>query len=357
MKIILTGGGTAGHVSGNMALVPDLKKNGYQIEYIGSHKGMEKDIVAQERDIVYHSISSGRFRRNISFKNFTDIFNVLKGINEAERILKNTKPDIVFSKGGYVAVPVVIAAKKQKIPVIIHESDLTPGLANKISAKFADKICTTFPDTVNFFNSAKAICTGSPIRKELFKGNAYTGRTICNFTDEKPILLIMGGSLGSQRINELIRESSKDLLKKFNLIHICGKGGIDTNFEGISGYRQFEYVSAELAHIIAAANIVVSRAGSNAIFEFLATQKPMLLIPLPKGASRGDQILNAESFEKNGFAMNISQDILDANMLSEKINELYSKRDAFQIAMQSSPIKNGTDNILSLIYELSKKNK
>ena len=167
----------------------------------------------------------------------------------------------------------------------------------------------------------------------------------------------MGGSLGAQRINELVREASKALLNKFNLIHICGKGGTDANFEGIKGYKQFEYVSAELAHLIAATDIVLSRAGSNAIFEFLAAQKPMLLIPLPKGASRGDQILNAESFEKNGFAMNLSQDSLDAEGLTQKINELYSIREAFLATMKASPIKNGADNILTLIYELSKKNK
>ncbi len=357
MKILLTGGGTAGHVSGNMALVPELKKNNYEIEYIGTEKGIEKDIVSSDQYIKYHSISAGKLRRCFSLDNVKDVFRVIKGIKEASVLIKKIKPDIVFSKGGYVTVPVVIAAHRKKIPVIIHESDITPGLANKISSKFADKICTTFPETTKMFPRDKSICTGSPIRYELFAGSAEAGKKICGFTDNKPVIIVMGGSLGATTINKLIRECVKELCIKYNVIHICGKGGTDTHYNGIQGYKQFEYVKEELCHLMATADIAVSRAGSNAIFEFLALQKPMLLIPLPKGESRGDQVLNAQSFEKSGFAITANQNELDGKKLYDLIEKLYEQKKQLNINIQKSENKNGTDNILNIIYDLSKKNK
>ena len=350
MKIILTGGGTAGHVSGNMALVPELKKHGFTIDYIGTHRGMEKDIVAADKDITYHPISAGRFVRGFNLGNIKDAFNVLKGIKEATKLIDEIRPDIVFSKGGFVTVPVVIAAHKRHIPVIIHESDFTPGLANKISAKFADKICTTFPETVSMLNSTKAVCTGSPLRGELLSGSRTMGASLCGFTDDKPVIIVMGGSLGALAINNLIHESLDCLLKKYNIIHIYGKSGTDKAYDGIPGYKQFGYVTSELPHLFAISDAAISRAGSNAIFEFLAAKIPMLLIPLPKGESRGDQILNADSFAKSGYAIACRQEELDSDSLCKNVDELIHKRETILRTMQRSDIQNGTDNILKLIF-------
>lgn len=353
MKILLTGGGTAGHVSGNMALVPELKNHGFEIEYIGTFNGMEKNIVANDSDIKYHAIPAGRLNRSFTWRNFTDAFRVIKGIYAASEILKQTKPDVVFSKGGFVTVPVVIAASMRNIPTIIHESDYTPGLANKISAKFANKICTTFPETVDFFHSDKAICTGSPIRKEIFCGNKNKGKSLCNFTDSKPVVIVMGGSLGAVALNNAVRLSLNRILAKYNVIHICGKGGSDAKYNGIYGYKQFDYVTDELPHLLAISDIALSRAGSNAIFEFLALSIPMLLVPLPKGSSRGDQIINAQSFEKNAFAIKLDQENMTDKTLCDKLDKLYADRNQIKANMKNSKLLNGTNNILELIFDMT----
>ena len=354
MKILLTGGGTQGHVSGNMALVPQLKENGVTIDYVGTAKGMERGIVAQDEYIKYHIIPAGKFNRSFTWRNFRNAFRVVKGVHAAKKLIHEIKPDIVFSKGGFVTVPVVIAAKKSKIPVIIHESDFTPGLANKISSRYADKICTTFPETVKYFNSDKAVCTGSPIRGEIFTGNKELGYKLCGFTQQKPTIMVMGGSSGALALNQLTRAVLNDVLPKYNVIHICGKDGTDPQYEGINGYKQFGYVSGELRHLFAATDMTLSRSGSNAIFEFLALKIPMLLVPLPKGNSRGDQIVNAESFEKSGFAMVCQQEELTPELLVQKLDELYKKRDQIKANMEGSALLNGTSTILDLIFDMAK---
>lgn len=354
MKILLTGGGTQGHVSGNMALVPTLKKNNVTIDYVGTARGMERDIVAKDSYIKYHIIPAGKFDRSLTIKNFRNAYRVVKGVIAAKKLIRELKPDIVFSKGGFVTVPVVVAAKKSNIPVIIHESDITPGLANKLSSRYADKICTTFPETVEYFNSDKAICTGSPIRDEIFTGNKDLGYKLCGFTQQKPTIMVMGGSSGALALNQLTRAVLNDILPRYNVIHICGKDGTDPKYESINGYKQFGYVSSELCHLFAATDITLSRSGSNAIFEFLALKIPMLLVPLPKGNSRGDQIVNAESFEKSGFAMVCQQEELTPELLVQKIDELYRQRDQIQANMSGSALLNGTKNILDLIYTTAK---
>ena len=264
-KIIMTGGGTAGHVTPNLALVPKLKENGFEIKYIGSTNGIEKEII-QKNNIPYFAISSGKLRRYFDVKNFTDPFKVMKGIMQAYRILSKEKPDVVFSKGGFVAVPVVIAATMKKIPVVAHESDMTPGLANKLSAPFCDKLCVTFRESLKYIKDNKGVLTGSPIREEILKGNKEKGKEFCGFNDNKEILFIMGGSLGSKLINEEIRKNLERLLEKFNIIHICGKGNIDTSLNKKKGYKQFEYVTEELPDLMKAADYIISRAGANSIF-------------------------------------------------------------------------------------------
>ena len=251
-KIIMTGGGTAGHVTPNLALVPELKKKGFEIKYIGSKDGIEKEIIG-DANIPYYEISSGKLRRYFDFKNFSDPFKVMKGILEAKKILKKEKPDVIFSKGGFVAVPVVIAASMKKIPVVSHESDLTPGLANKLSAPFCNKLCVTFKESLNYIKDNKGVLTGTPIREEILKGSKEQGRKICDFKENKEILLVIGGSLGAKSINEAIRNNLEELLNIYNIIHICGKNNLDKNLQGKKGYIQFEYVKDELPHLLKAA--------------------------------------------------------------------------------------------------------
>ena len=305
-KIVLTGGGTAGHVTPNIALLPKLRELGYEIHYIGSYDGIEKKLIA-DFDIPYYGISTGKLRRYFDVKNFTDPFRVVKGFSEAKKILKQIKPDIVFSKGGFVSVPVVRAAASLKIPCIIHESDMTPGLANKLCIPVATKVCCNFPETLQNLPADKAVLTGSPIRGELTKGNKIAGLDLCGFSANQPVIMVIGGSLGAANVNKAVRDALPALLKDFQVVHLCGQGKVDNLLLNTKGYKQFEYVKAELKDLFAMADVVISRAGANAICELLALKKPNLLIPLVSG-SRGDQILNAKSFEAQGFSMVLSED-------------------------------------------------
>lgn len=347
-KIILTGGGTAGHVTPNVALIPKLKMIGYEIQYIGSKDGIEKSIIEKE-GIKYHSISSGKLRRYFDLKNFSDPFKVLKGVAEAFSIIRKEKPDIVFSKGGFVAVPVVIGAYFNKIPVIAHESDITPGLANKISTPYLTKICVTFPESLKYIKREKGVLTGTPIREELFKGSRKKAVEICGFKEDKPILFIIGGSLGSKFINDTVRSILNVLLNKFNVIHICGKGNLDKSLGNREGYKQYEYVKEELPHFLNSADIVISRAGANVIFELLALKKPNILIPLSKKSSRGDQILNAKSFEKSEYSIVLEEENTNKENLLNKINYLYENKDKYIDNMKKSPVQDGVENIVGLI--------
>ena len=351
-KIILTGGGTAGHITPNIALLPALREAGYDIKYIGSKNGMEEGLI-KAQNIPYEGISSGKLRRYFDLKNFTDPFKVLKGLFEAKSIIKKYSPDIVFSKGGFVSVPVVIAAALSKVPVIIHESDITPGLANKIATKFATKICTNFPETLQYLPKNKAVLTGSPIRKELLCGDKEVAKKLTGFSDDKPTLLIIGGSLGSVIVNNAVRKSLDDILKEFNVIHICGKGNEDESLIGKPGYLQYEYVDKELKDFFALSDVVVSRAGANTICELLALRKPNLLIPLSGAASRGDQILNAESFKNAGYSEVIEEEDLSNISLSAEIHKLYKNRQKYIDAMSKSDANNGVSNIIKLIKQYS----
>jgi undecaprenyldiphospho-muramoylpentapeptide beta-N-acetylglucosaminyltransferase len=354
--IVLTGGGTAGHVTPNIALLPYLKEAGYEIVYIGSIDGMEKKLI-EECGITYYGIHSGKLRRYIDAKNISDIFKVVKGIGQARKLIKKLKPSVVFSKGGFVAVPVVIGAYLNKVPVILHESDITPGLANKLAIPFAKAVCTTFPEAVKAIPDNKGILTGTPIRDMIFKGKKQKGLDLCGFKGDKPIMLVMGGSQGSVKINNFIRELLPKLTTKFDIIHLCGSGNFDKTKAELSGYKQFEYVSDELPDIFAAANFVVSRAGSNAICEFLSLSMPMLLIPLSKKASRGDQILNAESFEKQGFAKVYDEDTMTSKGLFDAINETYDNRELYIKNMQSADVSKGVNSVMEIIKSATKEDK
>ena len=323
-RIILTGGGTAGHVTPNIALIPKLRELGYDIQYIGSYNGIEKELI-EPFGIPYHGISSGKLRRYFSLQNFTDPFRVLKGLSEAKKLIRELKPDIIFSKGGFVSVPVVLAGKKNKVPVIIHESDMTPGLANKLAIPSATKVCCNFPETMNYLPAEKAVLTGSPIRQELLTGNRIAALDLCGFTADKPVILV-----------------------------ICGKGKLDESLTDQKGYKQFEYISEELRDIFALADIVISRAGANAICELLALRKPNLLIPLSANASRGDQILNARSFERQGFSMVLEEEAVNKETLLSAVQQLYQNREVFTDAMKNSGQQNSIDTIIKLIQDHSK---
>ena len=351
--IALTGGGTAGHITPNLALIPELEKRGHKIIYIGSKDGMEKDII-ERHHITFFGISCDKLRRYFDFKNFFIPLNVIKGINEARKILKENKAEILFSKGGYVAVPVVIAAKQLKIPVISHEADFTPGLANKIATPFSKVVCCNFSETAKMIKNNKGAHTGCPVRPMILSGNRENGKKLLNFKEKKPILLIMGGSLGSVYINNLIRSNLLELLKHFNIVHSCGKGKIDKKLiNKYDGYRQYEIILDELPDIFAASDIIVSRAGANFIFEVMALKKLSLLIPLSLKASRGDQILNAKNFQEKHYAEMLLEEEQDKNknLFLEKLLKLYNNRKEYFKSIDASNLKDGTIKICDIICE------
>lgn len=348
-KIVLTGGGTAGHVTPNIALIPHLKEAGYEIVYIGSYDGIEKRLISDFPEIPYHGIATGKFRRYLDFKNLTDPFRVIKGYAEAKKILQKEKPDVLFSKGGFVSVPVVRAAASLHIPCIIHESDMTPGLANKLCIPVARKVCCNFPETLKMLPEEKAVLTGSPIREELSGGNRIAALDLCKFTVSKPVVMVIGGSLGAASVNKIVREALDKLLEDFQVVHICGKDKVDNLLFHVSGYKQFEYLKAELKDMFAMADVIISRAGANAICELLALKKPNLLVPLPAASSRGDQLLNAASFESQGYSMVIQEDELTPELLVEKVQELYCTRQIYIDAMNSSMQMSSISSIMKLI--------
>lgn len=351
-KIILTGGGTAGHVTPNLALLPALQKREFEIHYIGSYHGIEKRLI-EDAGIPYTGISSGKLRRYFDFKNFSDPMRVLKGYAEARKVIKKYKPDLVFSKGGFVSVPVVLAARHYKIPVIIHESDMTPGLANKICFPAAKKICCNFPETLAYLPEDKAVLTGSPIREELLRGDRLAGLQYSHLGSDKPIILVMGGSLGSVTVNQAVRSILPILLEKFHVIHICGKSNLDESLISTAGYVQYEYVDKPLRHLFAAADLVLSRAGANSICEILALRKPNILIPLSSLASRGDQILNANSFAKQHFSTVLEEESLTPDTLYQAITDTFFNRQSFIAAMEHSTLNNAVDTITELIESCS----
>lgn len=353
-KIVLTGGGTAGHVTPNIALIPKLREHGYEISYIGSYEGMERKLI-EDYDIPYYGIATGKFRRYFDLKNFTDPFRVLKGVFEAKKYLKQISPDIIFSKGGFVAVPVVRAAKSLNIPVITHESDMTPGLANRLCLPAATVICCNFPETMKTLPAEKAVLTGTPIREELKSGSREAGLAFTGFSGEKPIIMVTGGSLGAVAVNNAVRDALPELLTRYDIVHLCGRGKLDERLVGTDGYIQYEYIKEELPDLFAMADLIISRAGANAICEIATLNKPNLLIPLPSKASRGDQILNAHSFESQGFSMVIDEENLTTKTLIDGVDELYADRQKYIDAMAASEQSDAVSVIIDLIEKNRKK--
>ncbi|MDY5729966.1 MAG: undecaprenyldiphospho-muramoylpentapeptide beta-N-acetylglucosaminyltransferase [Eubacteriales bacterium] len=350
-KLLLTGGGTAGHVTPHLALLP-LLENHFEIHYIGSHKGIERSIM-QPKVASYKGISVGKLRRYFSWENFKDLFRVLCGTVQAYFYIRKLKPDLVFSKGGFVAVPVVIGAKLNHVPIVCHESDYTPGIATKISAKFAKTVCTTFEDCAKFFG-ARGIYTGTPLRDSLFTGNAEKARLDYGF-DQKPVLLIMGGSQGALAVNNAVQAILDELLPQFNILHLCGEGKKVESLSGKAGYVQVEYLNETLADALALADIVISRSGSNSICELRALHKPMLLIPLPSsGVSRGDQVLNANYYTKKGFAHTLLQEDITEDSLLAAIQNLYAHKDELIANLQNAESANGAEKVSRILLNCVK---
>ena len=347
-KIALTGGGTAGHITPNLALIPELKKRQFDIIYIGSKNGMEKEII-ESKNIPFFGITADKLRRYIDVKNLMMPVNVLKGISEAIKILKENKVDVIFSKGGYVSVPVVIAASRLRIPVISHEADFTPGLANKIATPLSKKVCCNFEETAKMLGK-KGVFTGCPIRNEILNGDRKKGLEFLNFNNDKPILFVSGGSLGSAYINNLIRKNLPAMLKVINVVHSCGKNKLDNSIH-LDGYRQFEMIRSELPDVFAASDYIVGRAGANFIFELLALKKPSLLIPLSTKASRGDQILNANSFMKKNYALVLLEEDQDKKeeLFFKKLEELHNRKEEMISAMTNSTEIKAIENICDII--------
>ena len=350
-KIVLTGGGTLGHVTPHLALIPHLKEAGYEIHYVGTENGMEAGKMKTVEGITYHAVKSGKLRRYFSWQNFTDPFRVIAGAFQSAHLMGKIRPDVVFSKGGFVAVPVVFGAWLRRIPVLCHESDLTPGLANKLCKPFAKKFATTFPECAAALG-AKAEMTGTPLRPELFRGSREKGLALAGFAGEKPVLLMMGGSSGAQSVNACLRAALDELVKDFDVLHVCGKGNLDPALEGREGYRQVEFLDADLPDALACTDMVLSRAGANALCEFQALGRPMLLIPYPKGASRGDQILNARSLEKRGLCRVLMQEDMTKETLTKAIRDTWADREKLAEALKNAPPADGTKRVLELIEEI-----
>ncbi len=350
-RIVLTGGGTAGHVTPHLALIPHLRKAGYDIHYIGTEAGMERDMISRLDGITYHAVKGGKLRRYFSWKNFTDPFRVLWGAVQSAGLMGKLKPDVCFSKGGFVSVPVVFGAWLHRVPVVCHESDYTPGLANRICAMFAKRIATTFPECTAALGK-KAKMTGTPLRPELFSGSRAKGLAMAGFQGQRPVLLMMGGSSGAQSVNQVLRSALPRILPKMDVMHICGRGNLTPSLDQTPGYWQKEFLSDELPSAFAAADLILSRAGSNALCEFQALKKPMLLIPYPRSASRGDQILNAQSYEHRGLCHVLLQEDLTEETLVNALHHLYESREKLRDALQNAPAADGTKAVLDLIEQV-----
>ncbi len=331
--IAITGGGTGGHIFPNISIIEELKKRGREdIFWIGEKHGKEQGW-AEKVNVPFYGINTGKLRRYFSLKNITDVFRVIIGIFQSLFILLKLKPDVLFSKGGFVSVPPVLAAWILRIPVVTHESDINPGLATKIISRFASVICVSFEKTRSFFSKKNIVHTGNPVRDLIRQGEPKKGLKFLNFSEDLPIVLIVGGSLGASSINQAVREMLELQDLTFNVVHQCGQGNYQHKSSQNSRYRQFEFIDKEIGDVMAASDIVVSRAGAGAIYEIGYLKRPSILVPLPKSKSRGEQIENALYFEENGASRIISDEHLNGNALSEAVNQLLTDRGKLRMMM------------------------
>lgn len=351
MHIVFTGGGTAGHVMPNLPLIKRFQERGWRVSYIGSGAQMERKLLSSS-EVDYRVVCTGKLRRYLTFKNILDAVKVFIGIVQAFWLVRRLRPDIVFSKGGFVAVPVVLGSWLNRVPVVVHESDLSSGLANKISYPVARKICVTFLETAKHLPEHKTVCTGALVRAEIACGNAPAGRDFCGFSEEKPILLVMGGSQGAAKINETVGAALPELLRSFQLVHLCGAGNLVAAYDGLAGYRQFEFLGAPLFNVLAAADLAISRAGSNSLLELLVLRLPHLLVPLGTTGSRGDQLENAAMAEQNGWSLVLQEEDLSVDSLVSRVQQLQLERLQRQQAMASFQAQDAVVAIEGVLNEV-----
>lgn len=322
--LLCTGGGTAGHVIPAIPVIQRALAAGARVSFVGSRSGLEARLLT-DVPVDFHAIASGKLRRYLSLDNLADAFRVLGGIWQAYWLLRRLAPDVVFSKGGFVSFPVVLAAWLRGIPVVAHESDLSPGLANRLALPFVRTLCVSFPETRPKGFKGRRVFTGTPLRTALRHGDADRGRGLVSAPAGRPVLLVTGGSLGADAVNRAVRSALPALLEDFVVVHVCGEG--KRTDETRDGYHQFEYVTADWGDLLAAADLVVSRAGANTLFELLALGKPNLLIPLSPRVSRGDQVENAAYAEARGFSRVLAEQSLTAESLVEAVRDAWRHRD------------------------------
>ncbi len=338
-KIVFSGGGSAGHVIPNIALIEQLK-NEFEIAYIGT-AGIEEKI-CKANGVEFYKFDAVKFVRGKILCNLAIPFKLIKSIRQAGELIDQIKPDLIFCKGGYVCIPPAFAAHKRKIPVLTHESDISAGLANKIIAGKCKKVLTTFPTTAKQFKNG--IYTGSPMRTAIFDRDKKIAREYLNL-DNRPSLIVFGGGSGSKIINKNIREVAFEICKRINIIHICGKGNkIESN---INGYKQIEFAD-DMGLIYACADGAVARCGSNSANELIALKIPTLFIPLQNSSSRGDQVKNAEYFCEKGICRVLPEKQLSPNCLKSEIYKLFSDI-KLKTALGKSCIECGNERIIKEI--------
>jgi UDP-N-acetylglucosamine--N-acetylmuramyl-(pentapeptide) pyrophosphoryl-undecaprenol N-acetylglucosamine transferase len=324
-RLVVTGGGTAGHVVPALPIMQAFIDAGTQVDFIGSGSEFERTLVA-DLDATYHGIAAGKLRRYFSLENLLDAFKVLFGMLQAMLLIGRLRPTVVFSKGGFVSFPVAFAAWCWRVPVVAHESDLTPGLANRLAMPFVRSLCTNFPATKPHRFNGELVYTGTPVRSELLSGDAETGRRLVGAESGQPVIVVTGGSLGADRINAVVREAAAALCERAVLVHVCGPGKVVPVDQ--PGYHPFEYVRAEWGNLLAAATLVISRAGANTLYELLCLRKPNLLIPLSRKASRGDQIENAAWAEAEGYSHVLAEETLTPESLIAAVDEILAETEA-----------------------------
>lgn len=353
--VVLTGGGTLGHVMPNLVLIDRFQKLGWKITYIGSKNGPERAAIQKIAGVQYVAIPTGKLRRYFSWQNFLDVFKVFFGVVKSFFVLLRLRPNITFSKGGFVALPVVLGSWLSRVPVVIHESDMTPGLTTKLSKKFARKICVAFKDTEKYFPSTKVVYTGLPVRDIVYNASAQRGLEVSRFAGKRPIILVFGGSLGAQFLNNIIRDNVKNKnLKDFDIINICGKNNLNEEMNACPNYLQFEGLADDFLHIMACADVVVSRGGATSLFELMAMKKPHVIIPLSKKASRGDQIDNAKYFHKLGVSEYVFEEDCTWDLLFQKIQERLENKAQFLAKVEELDFDGATQNVMNILKEESK---
>ena len=349
--IVFTGGGTAGHVLPTKPIITQFQARGDRVIFIGSKSGLERQLV-EDWGVEFNEITTGKLRRYLSVENVIDAFRVPLGIVQAWNLLRRAKPNAIFSKGGYVAFPVVFAAWLLRIPVVAHESDLSPGLATRLCAPFVKTQCVSFSQTETKAN--RVAVTGTPIRAELLAGDKERARTWLNLASNLKVLVVVGGSLGAEAINQVVHASIGRLTQEFVVIHVCGKGNVKKHLCSVENYYQFEYITEQWGDAIALADVVVSRSGANALFELLSLRKPNILIPLPLAQSRGDQIENAEMAEINGWSLVLPQELCDTESLLQTIELITANLTQWQAKLQTFEVKDSASLIMAEIDQVLK---